>query len=134
MKKLRVYKVEYASCLFRENKQNTYICSNKYLKIGEYVVIEHTGCGIFIGKIIEYEKDYSDDEIKECMDYKFVQKINLSSYLDSLERKKKKEELEEKMRAKFKDIDEKLKFEYYANMDKNFKKLYDEYKSLERND
>ena len=34
------------------------------------------------------------------------------------------------MKEEFKRIDEKKKFEYYATLDEDFKKIYDEYKKL----
>lgn len=135
MKKLKVYKVEYASYMFRDEVSKTnYIYSDVRLNPGDFVIVENKKCGIFIGKVINYEKDYdkkySNDEIKYYIEYRFIQKIDLSNYLDSLEREKKKEELEEKMRNKFKEVDEKLKFKFYADMDEDFKKLYEEYKNL----
>ena len=132
-KELRVYEVEYASGMFRiNNRQTTEIYSNVELEKGEFIVVEHINCGVFICKVVEETTDdfECDDEIRDCVSYRYIQHIDLSEYLKEIEREEKKKELESKMKDAFKVIDEKKKYEYYATLDEDFKKLYDEYKQL----
>lgn len=134
---LNVYRIKYASGILanRGGNQEQIIYSNEELKTNQFVVIEHSGYGIFIGQIIEdvsntdYE-DYSDKEIRETLDYKYVQNIDLSSYFNEIEKQKRKEELKRKMQERFKVIDEEKKYEYYAALDGEMKSMYDEYKNL----
>ena len=132
------YEVEYASGMFRDkNRQNCTIVSNTTLKIGEFIIVEHVGSGIFIGKVL---KDISSEiscvcDNDECLydegtGYKFIQKVDLSKYLDKLNKEKRKAELEEQMRDRFTVIDEIKKFEYYATLDDDMAKMYEEYKKL----
>lgn len=129
------YEVEYASGMFRDkNRQNCTIVSNTTLKVDEFIVVEHVGSGIFIGKVL---KDISNDfsGMEECLydegtGYRFIQKIDLSKYLDKLDKEKRKAELEEQMRDRFAVIDEIKKFEYYATLDEDMAKMYEEYKKL----
>ena len=132
-KELRVYEVEYASGMFRiNNRQTTEIYSDIELKEGEFIVVEHINCGVFICKVIgETTDEYEcDKEIRDCISYRYIQPIELSGYLTKIEREEKKKVLETKMKDAFKIIDEKKKYEYYATLDEDFKKLYDEYKML----
>ena len=131
--KLRVYEVEYASGMYRyNNRQTTEIYAEYELCIGDFVVVEHIDCGVFIGKVIEDITDEfeCDEEILDEFDYRYIQHIDLSKYFERVKKEEKKKELEEKMKEEFKRIDEKKKFEYYATLDDDFKKLYDEYKKL----
>ena len=132
--KLKVYEVEYASGMLRcNNRQTTEIYSDVELGEGEFIVVEHINCGVFICKVVEDTTcDYEcDDEIRDCVSYRYIQHIDLSGYLAKIEREEKKKVLESKMKDAFKVIDEKKKFEYYATLDEDFKKLYDEYKQLD---
>ena len=132
------YEVEYASGMFRDkNRQNCTIVSNTTLKIGEFIIVEHVGSGIFIFFLL---KDISSEiscvcDNDECLydegtGYKFIQKVDLSKYLDKLNKEKRKAELEEQMRDRFAVIDEIKKFEYYATLDDDMAKMYEEYKKL----
>lgn len=135
-RKLRVYNINYASGMFddthyRENE----IYSDKKLNIGDFVVVEHINHGIFIGKILEdvtdiYYTNTTDEELINSTYYRYIQTIDLSDYLNKIEKEKRKEELKDKMEAMFKNIDKEQKYKYYANLDENFKKVYDEYNSL----
>lgn len=132
-RKLKVYSIEYASSMFRCNTpQITRIYSDKKLKEGQNIVVEHINYGIFIGTIIEDQtKEWeNDEEVKNWIDYRYVQDIDLSNYLAKIEREKKKEELKKAMEERFKTIDKEQKFAYYATLDEDFKQLYDEYKNL----
>ena len=133
-RKLKVYSVSYASGMFRDNGyQNTEIYSEKKLKIGDFIVVEHIGCGLFIGQVLEdYSEitDYTDKEIKEYIEYRYIQDIDLTDYIAEVKKAERKKELKAEMEARFKIIDKEQKFEYYSKIDKEFSELYDEYKSL----
>ena len=132
-RKLKVYEVEYASGLFRcSNLQTTEIYCEKELEIGDFIVVEHIDCGVFIGKVYnDVTHDFEcDKEIIEEISYRYIQHIDLSDYFEKITREEKKKVLETKMKDAFKVIDEKKKYEYYATLDEDFKKLYDEYKML----
>lgn len=82
--------------------------------------------GIFLGRILQE----TPVEAEEYDNYKVVKKTNISAYFEAIEKEKRKEELIIQMEEKFKEIDKIRKFEYYANLDEEFRGLYDEYKSL----
>ena len=135
-RKLKVYKIAYASGMFRcNNRQTSNIYSTKKLKDGDFIVVEHIDCGVFIGQVLEdvsktnYE-DYTDDEIKTVIEYRYVQDIDLSNFIAEKEKEKRKEELKQKMKERFKVIDEKKKYQYYAQLDDEMKAMYEEYKQL----
>lgn len=135
-RKLRVYVVRYASGLFRNNnRQEQNIYSEKELKKDDFIVVEHVDCGVFIGQVLEdisdtdYE-DYTDDEIKRETEYRYVQHIDLSNYIAGIENAKRKEELKKQMDKKFAEIDKEKKYQYYAELDFDFRAMYEEYKNL----
>lgn len=136
MKKIKYlyYEVEYASGMFREkNRQNCTIVSTTALKADDFIIVEHAGSGIFIGKVlrdISEEINYDECLYDEGTGYRFIQKVDLSKYLANLEKEKRKAELEEQMRERFEVIDELKKFEYYATLDDDMAKMYEEYKKL----
>ena len=137
--KLKIYEVEYSSGLFRkQGRSNQTIYSDEELKIGDFIIVEHIDCGIFIAQVVEDETEayYScaelnNKDIRTAIDYKYIQHVDLTNYLSKIEKEKRKEELKEKMKEEFKKIDEKKKYEYYASMDDDFKKLYEEFKQLD---
>lgn len=134
---MKVYRIRYASGILtnRGGNQEQIIYSTKELEKNQFIVIEHIGYGIFIGQVLEdisntdYE-DYSDEDILESIEYKYVQDIDLSNYFEDIEKQKRKQELKEKMQERFKVIDEEKKYEYYAGLDSEMKAMYDEYKNL----
>ena len=137
--KLKIYIVDYASGLFRkQNRSSQVIYSDKELKIGDFIIVEHVDCGIFVAQVVDddsenfyYLYEGGNEDVIKDIDYKYVQHVDLTAYLNKLEKEKRKEELKEKMKEEFKKIDEKKKYEYYASMDDDFKKLYEEFKQLD---
>jgi len=133
--KIYYYTVEYASGILRINSRDSIImASNKKLKEDSFVVVEHIGCGVFIGKVYKEfcQEDFIPSSAKE---YRYLKDINLSDWVEEIERKKRMKELQEKMESKFKEIDKQKKFEYYAQIDDSFKELYLEYTELsDKND
>lgn len=128
------YMVEYASGIFKpKNRSNTLIYSNTKLDIDDYIVVEHEGSGLFIARVDE-EIQYSKEEL-DCYevdrDYKYIQKVDLTKFFADKEKQARKAELAEKMKERFAVIDEKKKFEYYASMDDEMAKMYEEYKQLD---
>ena len=133
-KELYAYKVEYASGLLRTNGRNdTDIVSNKKLKIGQFIIVEHKDCGVFIGRVVE-ELDVEFYNLKDYKDYEYVylKDINLNDWVAEIDRKKRMEELRRKMESKFAEIDKQKKFEYYAQIDDGFRELYLEYEDLNK--
>lgn len=131
-RKLKIYTIEYASGMFNKKAfQTQLVYSEKKLNVGDFIVVEHIGFGVFIGKVaVEYIDDRTDEDILEDIKYRYIQDIDLSSYIDSVEKEKRKEELKIKMKERFAVIDEDRKFQYYADLDDELKKMYDEYKEL----
>lgn len=126
-----VYDVEYASGLIRTNGRNNQIVfSNKKLEEKDFVVVEHIDCGVFIGRIYE---DITDEyeKIERTAEYFYIQDIDLSSWIKKYDDKKRKEELINKMEKKFAEIDKRKKYEYYAQIDDDFRDMYLEYSELE---
>lgn len=133
---LKIYKIEYTSGMFSNKTQQTqYVYSDKTLDVGDFIVVEHIGFGIFLGRVIIEEvfdngDNKTDEDILEHIKYRYVQHIDLSNYMDKINKEKRKQELKLKMRERFAIIDEERKYQYYADLDEDLKKMYDEYKEL----
>ena len=133
MKKNYMYSVTYASGILRNNggNQNQDVFSNKKLTIGEYIVVEHKDCGIFIGKVKDLITELSGDvNPNYYSEYFYVKKIDLDNWDKKIRDKKRKEELKIEMEKKFAEIDKRKKYEYYAQIDDDFRDMYLEYSSL----
>lgn len=124
MKKYNYYVFEYLSEALIKNPRMGEARTYDEYEIGETVVIEKEGRGIFLGRIIG--KALSED----VEGYNIVQKVDVSAYFDAIEREKKREELMGLMEEKFREIDKLKKYEYYATLDKEFGRLYEEFKNL----
>ena len=137
--KLKIYEVEYSSGLFRKQGRSTQtIYSDKELNIGDFIIVEHIDCGIFIAQVVEdetenyyYCTEADNNDVRSGIDYRYIQHVDLTNYLSKIAKEKRKRELKEKMKEEFKKIDEKKKYEYYASMDDDFNKLYEEFKQLD---
>ena len=125
---MKTYEFEYLSeaKIKESNRRTNCFISAIELKVGDCVVIEKDGRGIFLGRITEV-CDYGCET-----DYAYVGKAGevVSAYIEALDKEKRKEELRVQMEAKFKEIDKERKFEYYATLDESFGALYKEYKEL----
>lgn len=138
-KKLKIYEVEYSSGLFKKQGRSTQtIYSDKELSIGDFIIVEHIDYGIFIAQVVEDETDNyyycteaDNNDVISGIDYRYIQHVDLTNYLSKIAKEKRKRELKEKMKEEFKKIDEKKKYEYYASMDDDFNKLYEEFKQLD---
>lgn len=125
-----IYEIEYLSAfLKREKIKVNEIISDTELEVGETIVVEKVGQGVFLARVVEEIKDYDKEVIKEIK-YRFLQKIDLQNYFDRLEKEEKKKELEKEMQEKFAEIDKMNKYKLYANMDEEFRALYEEYMRL----
>lgn len=123
---MKTYYFEYLSEARLSNCRTNCFTSTLDLQVGDCVVIEKEGRGIFLGRIID---------IDDCgcnTDYLYVGTAGKAvvSYVNALEKEKRREELRAQMEAKFKEIDKERKFEYYATLDESFGELYKEYKGL----
>ena len=133
-----VYEIEYASGLLRGTcgRENRFIVSNKELNDGDFIVVEHIDCGIFIGRVIGITIGETDSDLlqknldAEIFEYRYIQDIDVSNWWADIERKRRMEELKDEMESKFAEIDKKKKFEYYAQIDDDFRELYLEYEDL----
>ena len=133
-----VYEIEYASGLLRGTcgRENRFIVSNKELNDGDFIVVEHIDCGIFIGRVIGITISETDSDLlqenfdAEIFEYRYIQDIDVSNWWADIERKRRMEELKDEMESKFAEIDKKKKFEYYAQIDDDFRELYLEYEDL----
>lgn len=124
MKKYNYYAFEYLSEALIKNPRMGEARTYDEYEIGETVVIEKEGRGIFLGRIIG--KALSED----VEGYNIVQKVDVAAYFDAIEREKKREELMGLMEEKFREIDKIKKFEYYATLDEEFGRLYEEFKNI----
>ena len=133
-----VYEIEYASDLLRGTcgRENRFIVSNKELNDGDFIVVEHIDCGIFIGRVVGITLGETDSDLlqenfdAEIFEYRYIQDIDVSNWWADIERKRRMEELKDEMESKFAEIDKKKKFEYYAQIDDDFRELYLEYENL----
>lgn len=132
-----VYEIEYASGLLRTSgRENQLIVSNKELNDGDFIVVEHINCGIFIGRVKGTTLGKTDSDLLqrsfyvENLEYRYIQDIDVSNWWTDIERKRRRKELRNEMESKFAEIDKKKKFEYYAQIDDDFRELYLEYVDL----
>ena len=124
MKEYNYYAFEYLSeALLRSPRMGEAKTYEEY-EIGDTVVIEKEGRGIFLGRVIG--KALTQD----VEGYNIIMDIDVSAYFEAIETRKKKEALMAAMEEKFKEIDKLKKFEYYATLDKEFGELYEEFKNL----
>lgn len=133
-----VYEVEYASGLLRNNgRQNQLIISNKELNDGDFIIVEHIDCGIFVGRVKGTTLGSADNELLDRFDlenceYEYIQHVDVSKWWNEIQRKERIKELQQEMEEKFSEIDKKKKFEYYAQIDDDFRDLYLEYEDLNK--
>ena len=126
------YIVEYASGILRSNNRNDVgIYSTKKLKEGQFIIVEHIDCGVFIGRVTQ-DITNDDDYLTPDGEYRYLKDINLDDWISDIERRKRMEELRVEMERKFSEIDKRKKFEYYAEIDDDFRDLYLEYEDLEK--
>lgn len=126
------YIVEYASGILRSNNRNDVgIYSTKKLKEGQFIIVEHIDCGVFIGRVTK-DITNDDDYFTPDGEYRYLKDINLDDWISDIERRKRMEELRVEMERKFSEIDKRKKFEYYAEIDDDFRDLYLEYEDLEK--
>lgn len=134
---LKNYRIEYASGMLLKNvkRQTQLIYADKELKENDFIVVEHRDCGLFLGRVVEDVTSEceleSDEEIIDVMDYKYISKVDLTDYFTAIEKAKRKAELKTKMINQFRKIDEEKKYQYYAAIDEEFKKIYEEYKNID---
>ena len=124
MKKYNYYCFEYLSeALLKKARIGDAMTYDEY-EVGDTVVIEKEGRGIFLGRVIG--KSLTD----EVNGYRIVQRIDVSAYFDAIEKEKRREELRAEMEARFEEIDKEKKYAYYATLDKEFGALYKEYMKI----
>lgn len=124
MKEYNYYAFEYLSeALLRSPRMGEARTYEEY-EIGDTVVIEKEGRGIFLGRVIG--KALS----KDVEGYNIVMKVDVAAYFEAIEKEKKRKELMGLMEEKFKEIDKMKKYEYYATLDKEFGRLYEEFKNI----
>ena len=124
MKEYNYYAFEYLSeALLRSPRMGEAKTYEEY-EIGDTVVIEKEGRGIFLGRVIG--KALS----KDVEGYNIVMKVDVAAYFEAIEKEKKRKELMGLMEEKFREIDKMKKYEYYATLDKEFGRLYEEFKNI----
>ena len=124
MKEYNYYAFEYLSEALLKNPRMGEAKTYDEYEIGDTVVIEKEGRGIFLGRILG--KALS----KDVEGYNIVMKVDVAAYFEAIEKEKKRKELMGLMEEKFKEIDKMKKYEYYATLDKEFGRLYEEFKNI----
>ena len=109
MKEYNYYAFEYLSEALIKNPRMGEAKTYDEYEIGDTVVIEKEGRGIFLGRVIG--KALS----KDVEGYNIVMKVDVAAYFEAIEREKKRQELMGLMEEKFREIDKLKKYEYYAN-------------------
>ena len=118
------YAFEYLSEALIKNPRMGEAKTYEEYEIGDTVVIEKEGRGIFLGRVIG--KALS----KDVEGYNIVMKVDVAAYFEAIEKEKKRQELMGLMEEKFREIDKLKKYEYYATLDKEFGRLYEEFKNI----
>lgn len=124
MKEYNYYAFEYLSEALIKNPRMGEAKTYEEYEIGDTVVIEKEGRGIFLGRVIG--KALS----KDVEGYNIVMKVDVAAYFEAIEKEKKRQELMGLMEEKFREIDKLKKYEYYATLDKEFGRLYEEFKNI----
>lgn len=124
MKEYNYYAFEYLSEALIKNPRMGEAKTYDEYEIGDTVVIEKEGRGIFLGRVIG--KALS----KDVEGYNIVMKVDVAAYFEAIEKEKKRQELMGLMEEKFREIDKLKKYEYYATLDKEFGRLYEEFKNI----
>lgn len=124
MKEYNYYAFEYLSEALVKNPRMGEAKTYEEYEIGDTVIIEKEGRGIFLGRVIG--KALS----KDVEGYNIVMKVDVAAYFEAIEREKKRQELMGLMEEKFREIDKIKKYEYYATLDKEFGRLYEEFKNI----
>ena len=124
MKEYNYYAFEYLSEALIKNPRMGEAKTYDEYEIGDTVVIEKEGRGIFLGRVIG--KALS----KDVEGYNIVMKVDVAAYFEAIEKEKKRKELMGLMEEKFREIDKMKKYEYYATLDKEFGRLYEEFKNI----
>ena len=96
------------------------------LKVGDYVVVDPPQ-GLQVVRVCDI--DVAPEKAPATLKY-IVCKVDLEDYQKRLEQEKKLQELENAMKKKIDSFNKFAYYESYANMDEDFKKLFDEYKEL----
>lgn len=124
---MKTYEFEYLSeARLKGSSRSNYFMSAIDIKIGDCVVIEKIGRGIFLGRITEI-CDYGSET-----DYMLVGKAGKAviDYIDALDKEKRKAELEKILEKEVERLDKEKRYAYYCTFDDKFKELYKEYKEL----
>ena len=124
MKEYNYYCFEYLSEGLLKNPRIGEAKTEYEYEIGETVVIEKEGRGIFLGRIIG--KALTQD----VEGYNIIMKADVAAYFEAIERRKKKEEIGRLLEEQLAKIDKMKKYEYYATLDKEFGRLYEEFKNI----
>ena len=124
MKKYNYYAFEYLSEALIRNPRMGEAKTYEEYEIGDTVVIEKEGRGIFLGRVIG--KALS----KDVEGYNIVMKVDVAAYFEAIEREKKRQELGRLLEEQLAKIDKIKKYEYYATLDKEFGRLYEEFKNI----
>ena len=124
MKEYNYYAFEYLSEALIKNPRMGEARTYGEYEIGDTVVIEKEGRGIFLGRIIG--KALS----KDVEGYNIVMKVDVAAYFEAIEREKRRAEIANELEERIANLDKLKKYEYYATLDKEFGKLYEEFKNI----
>ena len=124
MKEYNYYAFEYLSEALIKNPRMGEARTYGEYEIGDTVVIEKEGRGIFLGRIIG--KALTQD----VEGYNIVMKVDVAAYFEAIEKEKKRKELGRLLEEQLAKIDKLKKYEYYATLDKEFGRLYEEFKNI----
>lgn len=94
----------------------------------DFVIVEQAnvyGSALFIGQIMI---ELSAGEFNH--DFKIIQQIDLSDYMEEIRKKQKKEELKNKLTTEVQNSDPLEVAKILSETNETIKKLYEEYKSL----
>ena len=124
MKEYNYYCFEYLSEGLLKNPRIGEARTEDEYEVGDTVVIEKEGRGIFLGRVIG--KALTQD----VEGYNIVMDVDVSAYFEAIEREKKRAEIANELEERIANLDKLKKYEYYATLDKEFGELYEEFKNL----
>ena len=124
MKEYNYYAFEYLSEALLKSPRMGEAKTYEEYEIGDTVVIEKEGRGIFLGRVIG--KALS----KDVEGYNIVMKVDVAAYFEAIEKEKKRKEIGRLLEEQLAKIDKIKKYEYYATLDKEFGRLYEEFKNI----
>ena len=102
--------------MLQSAKRDVFIKRDAFVTDGKVVLVRKKGQGVFLGLVTALHSLTKND-------YVIIDIIDISKYFETIDKEKRKAELEEMMDIRMKELDETQKYELYAKMDSGFAQI-----------